>query len=291
MTVSWSLLLAFLVATLVLARSAEPGSPRGKRRLAQTPAGGGNTLQYPPHGPRGHGRHESQGTKGGSRPLLHRALHPLARPEDDGTGLEGMSPVRLEPGPGRDRTRVNTKSGNHLVGAGKGRGHRHHYDHRRHGSRHKGRRAKGKTLDSGRRGLNQNPSLWPRGWLGSNETFSFSCRRVLVRFVGQAVELDGSTADVVLYTLTAPVWFPAGFPPLGSALKDRDVFQEPPFSVSSAAPPSHSVTPPSEPTSPMFGSGSSMVATAMNEHPPTLPPASTKPQVTPVCLLQAVSVV
>uniref|UniRef100_A0A3Q4BF32 Draxin n=1 Tax=Mola mola TaxID=94237 RepID=A0A3Q4BF32_MOLML len=41
------------------------------------------------------------------------------------------------------------------------------------------------------------------------------------------------------------------------------------------------VTPPSDTPSPMaaaFGSGSSVVTTVMNEHSPTLPPASTKPQ-------------
>ncbi|XP_029006265.1 draxin [Betta splendens] len=223
MALSWTLLLAFLFAALVLARSAEPGSPRGKRRLAQTSAGGSNTLQYPPHGPQGHaysrarGRHEAQGAKG-ARPLLHRSLHPLARPEDDGTGLEGMSPVRLEMGPGRerDRARMGAKSPsqNHLLGTGKGRGHGHHSEPRRQGGRHKSRHAKAFPLE----------------------------------------------------------------PELSSALKDRDLLEDPPFSFSSAASPSHSVTPPSEPTSPMFGSGSSMVATVMNEHPPTLPPASTKPQ-------------
>lgn len=86
-----------------------------------------------------------------------------------------------------------------------------------------------------------------------------------------------------------------GFPPepeLRFALKDRDVFEDPPFSSSAASP--SLITLPSEPTSPIiavFGSGSSMVTTVMNEHPPTLPPAFTKPQVTPakpVCLLKAV---
>lgn len=72
-------------------------------------------------------------------------------------------------------------------------------------------------------------------------------------------------------------------------------FEDPP-SFSSAASPSIRVTQPSEAPSPIvavFGSGSSMVTTVMNEHPPTLPPASTKPQVTPAkpkCLLKAASV-
>ena len=89
-------------------------------------------------------------------------------------------------------------------------------------------------------------------------------------------------------------------PELSSAFRDRDLFDESPSSSSSSsssASPSFSVTPPSEAPSPIaavFGSGSSMVTTVMNEHPPTLPPASTKPQVTPTkpkCLLKAASVV
>lgn len=70
---------------------------------------------------------------------------------------------------------------------------------------------------------------------------------------------------------------------LSSALKDRDLFEDPLSSSASATSPSLSVTPPGEPPSPnvgVFGSGSSTVTTVMNEHPPTLSPASTKPQVT-----------
>uniref|UniRef100_A0A3P8U174 Draxin n=1 Tax=Amphiprion percula TaxID=161767 RepID=A0A3P8U174_AMPPE len=212
MALSWSLLLALLVAALALLHSAEPGAPHGKRRQAQTSAGGNNALQYPLHRLQAHGYsrerggHGGQGAraaKGGAGLLSHRPLHPLARPEDDGTGLEGLSPVRLEMGPGRDRDRVRmgVKSPsqtreNNLLGTRKGRGHGHgnghghHFEHRRQGSRRdKGRHRK-------------------------------------------------------------------GFPP------------EP--ELSSAEPPSPLVG--------VFGSSSSMVTTVMNEHPPTLPPASTKPQ-------------
>lgn len=80
--------------------------------------------------------------------------------------------------------------------------------------------------------------------------------------------------------------FPEG-PELSSALKDRDQFEDPPTLSSSAPSPSLSVTPPNESPSPIinvFGSGSSMVTTATNEHPPTLLPASAKPQVTPTTL-------
>lgn len=76
----------------------------------------------------------------------------------------------------------------------------------------------------------------------------------------------------------------SGFSPeLSSALKDRDLFEDPLSSSASATSPSLSMTPPNEPPSPIigvFGSGSSTVTTVTNEHPPTLSPASTKPQVT-----------
>lgn len=171
MSLSWSLLLASLFVTLVLAHSAEPGAPHGKRRQAQTSAGGSNTLQYPLQGLQGQnynrdrGGHGSQGaraTKGGAGLLSHRSLHPLARPEDDGTGLEDLSPVRLEMGPGRDRDRVRMSlrspsqaQENQLLGTRKGRGHGnghghgHHFEHRRQGSRReKGRHGKGRlSLD------------------------------------------------------------------------------------------------------------------------------------------------
>ncbi|CAI5687085.1 draxin [Oreochromis niloticus] len=233
MALSWSMLLLF--ATLALSYSAEHGAPHGKRRQAQTSAGGSNALQHRSQGLQGHGYsrnrrgHGGRGAKAGAGLLSHRPLQPLARPEDDGTGLEGLSPVRLEMGPGRDkdRARMSVKSPsqvqeNHLVGTrkerghGHGNGHGHHSEHRRQGSRReKGRHRKG-----------------------------FS-------------------------------------PELSSALKDRDLFEDPLSSSASATSPSLSMTPPNEPPSPIigvFGSGSSTVTTVMNEHPPTLSPASTKPQ-------------
>lgn len=110
-------------------------------------------------------------------------------------------------------------------------------------------------------------SLLFNTYLGEGLTFRFQGRKM--------------NTDWFLYL------FIPGFPPepeLSSALKSRDLFEDPPFSFSDASP-SLSVTPPSEPTSPIgavFGSGSIMVTTVTDEHPPTLPPASTKPQVTPV---------
>lgn len=169
---SWSLQLAFLVATLVLSHSAEPGAPQGKRRQAQTSAAGTNTPQHPLHGPQGlrssrdrGGRWAAgeRGAKAGAGLLSHRPPHPLARPEDDGMGLESLSPVRLEMGPGRDRDRVRmgmkspsqarendllgTRKGRgHGHGNGHGHGHGHHFENRRQGSRHdKGRHGKGES--------------------------------------------------------------------------------------------------------------------------------------------------
>ncbi|KAM6927352.1 draxin [Xenentodon cancila] len=240
MAFSWGVLLVFLFAILAMSHGVEPGATHGKRRKAQTSAGGSNALQYLPQGLQSHGysrdrgSHASQRTrtaKDGVALLSRRAVHPLARPEDDGTGLEGLSPVRVEKGPGRDRdgVRMSMKSlsqvrENQLLGTRKGRGNGHgnaygqHVEHRRQGSRRdKGRHRKG---------------------------------------------------------------FPAE-PDLSSALKDGDQFEDPPPLSSSAPSPSLSVTPPNEPPSPIiniFGSGSSMVTTATNEHPPTLLPASAKPQ-------------
>ncbi|XP_074530258.1 draxin [Halichoeres trimaculatus] len=233
MPLSWSLLLVFLCSILVLSHSSETGPPHGKRR--QISAGGSNTLQHPLHPLQGHRYSRERGGQGprgakGAGLLSHRTPHPLARPEDDGMGLESLSPVRLEMGPSRDRDRVrmSVKSQsqgreNDLLGSRKGRGHGHgnghghHYEHQRQG----GRREKGRH---------------GKGFLPE--------------------------------------------PELSSAFRDRDLFDDPPSS-SAAASPSLILTPPSDAPSPIaavFGSGSSMVTTVMNEHPPTLPPASTKPQ-------------
>lgn len=166
MALFWSLLLAFLFAIMALSHGSEPGAPHGKRRKAQTSAGGSNGLHYPPQGPQSHGYSRDRGghanqrshsAKNGAGLLSHRAVHPLARPEDDGTGLEGLSPVRVEMGPGRDRDsfRMSLKSSsqareNQLLGTRKGRGNGHgngfgqHLEHRRQGSRRdKGRHRKG----------------------------------------------------------------------------------------------------------------------------------------------------
>ncbi|XP_013871485.1 draxin [Austrofundulus limnaeus] len=146
-------ILVFLCAVLALSNGADPGVPYVKRRKAQTSADGSNVLQYPPQvlqshsydrDRKGHGSQRVRSAKGGAGLLSHRALHPLPRPEDDGTGLEGLSPVRLEMGPGRDRVRLSVKSQsqaqeNQLLGTRKGRGHGnghgHSSEYKRQGSR------------------------------------------------------------------------------------------------------------------------------------------------------------
>lgn len=163
MPLSWSLLLAFLFSILVLSHSSETGPPHGKRR--QTSAGGSNTLQHPLHPLQGHRFSRERGGQGARGPkgaglLSHRTPHPLARPEDDGMGLESLSPVRLEMGPSRDRDRVRMSAKsqsqgreNDLLGSRKGRGHGHgnghghHFEHQRQGGkREKGRHGKGELL-------------------------------------------------------------------------------------------------------------------------------------------------
>ena len=152
MALPWSLALAFLLANLALSHGAEPGAPHGKRRQAAAVAAGGvNGLQQPLRGPQGYGRDRGgqggQGAragKGGAGLLAHGPPRPPAGPEDDGTGLEGLGPVRLETGPGGDRDRVRMGARgpsqpreNQLLGTRKGRGHGHgpHPDHRRQGGR------------------------------------------------------------------------------------------------------------------------------------------------------------
>uniref|UniRef100_A0A146ZLC9 Draxin n=1 Tax=Fundulus heteroclitus TaxID=8078 RepID=A0A146ZLC9_FUNHE len=242
MALYWSLLLVFLFAVLAPLQGTDPAAPHGKRRKAQTSAGSSNSLQYPVqvlHSQSygrdrgGHGSQRTRSAKGGAGLLSHRALHPLPRPDDEETGLEGLNPVRVEIGPGRDRARLSVKSSsqnqenkskeNQLVvtrkGRGHGNGHRHPLENKRQGSRRDKVRHK-------------------KGFLSGPET--------------------------------------------SSAFKDRYQFEDPPpASASPSTSPSLDVTPPSEPPSPIFSlfdSDSSMVTTATDEHPPTLPPASTKPQ-------------
>ncbi|XP_031423219.1 draxin isoform X2 [Clupea harengus] len=172
----WALLFVSTLAFSTL--STDPGSTHPKR----TPRGGDNTLLLDPEmgaGGRGHRRKHGGGGGGGNVRegkaraglLSHRPVHHPARPEDDGPGLEGLSPVRLEMGPGdRERegphrgfrgashTRDNHPPGGelgrkgrrhgghgnghghghghgHQHGHGHGHGHGHQAEHKRHGGR------------------------------------------------------------------------------------------------------------------------------------------------------------
>ncbi|XP_051767505.1 draxin isoform X1 [Ctenopharyngodon idella] len=154
--------------------------------------------------------------------LLSR--RPVDRPEDDGTSLEGLSPVRLEMEPG-DSMRVEVhdevrgpahmRRGNHppegeFNRKGRRHGHGHLAEHRKQGGKRDKGRAKGDLYD-------------PE-------------------------------------------------PELGSMLKDTNAFED----VLYTSPPNYDNAPLTEAPSHL---SPILVTTAINEHPPTLPPASTKPQV------------
>uniref|UniRef100_A0A8C2EE03 Dorsal inhibitory axon guidance protein n=1 Tax=Cyprinus carpio TaxID=7962 RepID=A0A8C2EE03_CYPCA len=154
--------------------------------------------------------------------VLH-SQRPLDQPEDDGTSLEGLSPVRLEIGPGESmktevheevRGPAHMRRGNHppegeFNRKGRRHGHGHQADHRKQGGKRDKGRAKGDLYD-------------PE-------------------------------------------------PELGSLLKDMNAFEDGFYT----SPPNHDNAPLTEAPSHLFPI---LVTTAINEHPPTLSPASTKPQ-------------
>lgn len=155
MAQSWSLILVFLFATLVQSHGAESGAPQGKRR--QTATAGTKTLQRPLQDLQ---NHRSSGDHGGSRGpdslsaeagpglLSQSNPHPLVMPEEDGKGVEILSPVRVETNPDTYRVQMSPPQAqeNALVGPRKGRGHGHGngHKHRRHD---KGWYGKGKSTD------------------------------------------------------------------------------------------------------------------------------------------------
>ncbi|XP_061833604.1 draxin isoform X1 [Nerophis lumbriciformis] len=204
-------LVVLLAAAAALSRSAaEPGVPRSKRRPSSGSEGG--AQQHPLKAARGYGGQAAQASQGKGRPSSRGPVHPLARFQDDGTGLEGLSPVRVDAGPGRAGMKKRPRE-NHLMATRKGRGHEQHSDLRRHGGRR----------DKARR--------------------------------GQGFLLDRKLSDLLHEPPPSPL---SSHPALRAEhLGDAS---------------------PSSPHVGAFGSGSSMVATVMNDHPPTLPPASTKPQ-------------
>ncbi|XP_061730907.1 draxin isoform X2 [Nerophis ophidion] len=201
---SLSVVLVVLLAAAALSHAAEPGAPRSKRRHSSGSQGG--SQQRPLKAARGYGK-DHPGDGGHAAQASLGKARPGSRFQDDGMGLEGLSPVRVEAGPGRAGMKKRPRE-NHLMATRKGRGHGQNSDLRRLA----GRRGQGFLLD---------PKL-------------------------------------------------------------SDVLHEPPPSPLSSHPALRADhlgdAAPSSPHVGAFGSGSSMVATVMNDHPPTLPPASTKSQ-------------
>ncbi|XP_036390162.1 draxin-A-like [Megalops cyprinoides] len=162
---SWCLCPALLLATLAtISHSAEPGNRNAKKGVAHPPPDRANALQgSEPWAQRGghHRRHGGRKDKASAGLLSRRPVQPVGRPEDDGIGLEGLSPVRLEMGPGERRGGVPEQQGsfmgfgipfherdNHAPGSEgtlKGRRHGHHSEHKKHGGRRdKARHIKGR---------------------------------------------------------------------------------------------------------------------------------------------------
>uniref|UniRef100_A0A3P9KQR0 Dorsal inhibitory axon guidance protein n=1 Tax=Oryzias latipes TaxID=8090 RepID=A0A3P9KQR0_ORYLA len=213
MGLSGGLLLVFLFA--VLSHGAEPGAS-GRRRKLQSSPGAGNALQHLSYsGDRGGAQGARPATAG---VLSRRSLHPLARPEDDGTGLEGLSPVRVEAGPSREGPRSH-----------------------------------------GAFGLRENQLLG--SWKGAG--------------LSSELKKPGGRRDKRRHR---KVFLPESEPKSEVGATDQD---RPSSSSSSMSSASLGLTQPIEPPSPIIsvsGLGSSTVTTATNEHPPTLLPASSKPQ-------------
>ncbi|XP_030634473.1 draxin [Chanos chanos] len=152
------LVLALLLTSLAqLSQSTELQTTHVKRGLTHSSVGAGNTLQElgAQHG--NHRRRQGpRNSKASAGLLSSRPQQPVSGPEDDSLGLEGLSPVRLEFGPGdRDREggrgglrspshmRENYSPGGEFLRKGRGHGHGHQSEHRRHGGRRDKVRSKG----------------------------------------------------------------------------------------------------------------------------------------------------
>ncbi|XP_041946622.1 draxin isoform X1 [Alosa sapidissima] len=242
----WALLLASLACS-ALSTNLGPTHPK---RGSVARGGGDNTLLLDPEMGAGGGPHRRKHGGGGGgrngkasagllsqRPTVH---HP-ARPEDDGPGLEGLSPVRLEMGPG-DRERERPHRGfrgapshardNHPPGGELGRKGRRHGQGNGHAHGHQQGHLHGHLHGHGHQAEHKRHG-------GRKE----KARHGEVR--------EGS-----------------GFPP-ELELKDRDML------VERLSTPNQSPALPSRDPSP---ASRIPVAMVTSEHFPTLPPASTKPQ-------------
>ncbi|XP_061115141.1 draxin-A-like [Conger conger] len=173
------LLLLFLATLAAVSPGAQSGPRGGQNSVLLRPASSdvANALQgaepWPPRGQH-HRRHGGgRREKGvGVGALPRRPLQPVGHAEDDGIGLEGLSPVRLEMGPTERRgggggggagAAVGRNGGflgfgvpfheqdNRAPGSDvspKGRRHGHQSEHRKHsGRRDKARHAKGRLLE------------------------------------------------------------------------------------------------------------------------------------------------
>ncbi|KAJ8370949.1 hypothetical protein SKAU_G00109770 [Synaphobranchus kaupii] len=157
-----ALFLLLLITLASVSHSAESGSRNSRNSVLRSSSDVANALQgaepWPQRGPH-HRRHGGRKDKALSR----RPLQPVDHSEDDGIGLEGLSPVRLEMGPG-ERRGVGGAAGRDggFLGFGvpfheqdnrapgseislKGRRHGHQSEHRKHG----GRRDKARHVKAG----------------------------------------------------------------------------------------------------------------------------------------------
>lgn len=155
-------LLAFLSTLLVVSHTTESGSPQGKRRQT-SPV---DTLQRPLQEVQTHmysrDRRGLGSTMSEARFRSHRNLEALAKSKEDWMGLESLSHVRLEIGPGRDRDReplgirsLSQAQENDLMGMRKRRrqGHRNwngnQFEHKKQGRQNdKRRHGKGDSIGS-----------------------------------------------------------------------------------------------------------------------------------------------
>nr|XP_055040527.1 draxin isoform X1 [Misgurnus anguillicaudatus]XP_055040528.1 draxin isoform X1 [Misgurnus anguillicaudatus] len=207
-----------LLALLLIALCSDIPVANAKRSLIQSSTSNTDSETGLTRGShrRRHGSREEQD----SARLLPR--RPVAQPEDDGPGVEGLSPVRLEMGPGNRKKAggqdvkgpAHMQRGSHLPeGEFTRKGRRHGHGHPAENRKHGGRKDKSRT-----KGVFDDPE-----------------------------------------------------PQLDSLLKDMNAFED----GTDTSLPNHSNSPPTEAFSLV---SSILVTTAIHEHPPTFPPASTKPQ-------------
>lgn len=263
----WGLFLISLACHTL--SQADPGPTRPKRGPPRAAQGVDNALLLDPDVGQtvggGHRRKHTGGGGGGAAMrkgkavaglMAHRPVHHPARPEDDGPGLEGLSPVRLEMGPGnRERERGHRGL----------RGSSHSRDnHPPSGELGRKGRRNGHGHGHGHGHLHDHGHIHSHGHVHSHtEHKRHGGRREKARH-GELREGSGFLPEAEL----------------GPVLKSRDESIERLSSSSSSSvsltTPNHSPVPPARDPSPITSRIS--VTTVTSEYFPTLPPASTKPQ-------------